>query len=606
MAFRRDGGRLLSRATTFRVQVRETFTGKPVGTTLPSLSLQEWNSAHAFRIAPGDRAMLVGEHNYSVGFSPEGRYIRRTHLWDLSNGQRREVPHAEVPGGGVNAKTWYASMAISRDGRWLTLLDQGRQLRRIELATGQVHTAPLAQLPWEDVVALSPDGRHALTTSAGFELDLFDRLTGQPAGSKFRLPGWPDYLWATKTGALSTPELPSELHGRISMDGRLALSATGDGVQRWDTRIARPRGEPLPHPGVRGFGFSPDGALIWTRSFDKSAKSGELRLWKADTGELLWQQQGKATGDGDPVFSPDGQTLAMAGGTEVQLYHTVSGKWVCPPLVDSAGVFQCAFSPDGKTLVTRSKMEDQSYSDEMYLWEVASGKRLGTPRLINAFRSTGLFSPDGRAMVVIQGKEVHFLSPDTGGPLCPPLVHPNDGVQVVMSADGRLAATMTAFGREAWLWDAGTGRPIGKPLLHTQPVAAMALSPDGTMLFTGANETKPGPGASATGRLWETRTATPVGAPVPLDGTVSQVAWAPDGKRILLVMATGPWPQQTQVIELRPAPQPALGTPGRLALWAQVVTGMELDADGLVQPLDADTWLERRRQLKALDGPPGP
>jgi hypothetical protein len=33
-------------------------------------------------------------------------------------------------------------------------------------------------------------------------------------------------------------------------------------------------------------------------------------------------------------------------------------------------------------------------------------------------------------------------------------------------------------------------------------------------------------------------------------------------------------------------------------VWAQVITGQELDIDGLVRPLDAGAWEQRRGQLQ--------
>jgi hypothetical protein len=46
--------------------------------------------------------------------------------------------------------------------------------------------------------------------------------------------------------------------------------------------------------------------------------------------------------------------------------------------------------------------------------------------------------------------------------------------------------------------------------------------------------------------------------------------------------------------------------PGEPALWGQVLTGMELDEDGVVSALDGPCWLERRRRLERLGGPPRP
>ncbi|MCI0456950.1 MAG: hypothetical protein L0Z62_08225 [Gemmataceae bacterium] len=46
------------------------------------------------------------------------------------------------------------------------------------------------------------------------------------------------------------------------------------------------------------------------------------------------------------------------------------------------------------------------------------------------------------------------------------------------------------------------------------------------------------------------------------------------------------------------------GEPQRIALWVQVLTGMELDRDNVVHVLDARSWRERRERLDALGGPP--
>ena len=44
----------------------------------------------------------------------------------------------------------------------------------------------------------------------------------------------------------------------------------------------------------------------------------------------------------------------------------------------------------------------------------------------------------------------------------------------------------------------------------------------------------------------------------------------------------------------------------RIVLWAQVLTGMELDADGEVRTLDGREWQQRRKALEELGGPPLP
>jgi hypothetical protein len=63
---------------------------------------------------------------------------------------------------------------------------------------------------------------------------------------------------------------------------------------------------------------------------------------------------------------------------------------------------------------------------------------------------------------------------------------------------------------------------------------------------------------------------------------------------------TGSWKKA----QLWQPPAPVEGDVAQVALWTQVLTGLELDADGAARVLDADTWHERRRHLDELGGPP--
>jgi WD40 repeat protein len=77
------------------------------------------------------------------------------------------------------------------------------------------------------------------------------------------------------------------------------------------------------------------------------------------------------------------------------------------------------------------------------------------------------------------------------------------------------------------------------------------------------------------------------------------VAYSPDGKTIL----TG---SRDKTARLWTPPAPVEGEVERMALWTQVMTGLELDADGVARVLDAPTWQRRRQRLQELGGSPSP
>ena len=112
-----------------------------------------------------------------------------------------------------------------------------------------------------------------------------------------------------------------------------------------------------------------------------------------------------------------------------------------------------------------------------------------------------------------------------------------------------------------------------------------AFSPDGRCVLTGSRDN--------TTRLWDVATGKPIGPPIPHPGSVVRVAFGLDGTTILTA-TEDEMARQWQVPTAMP------GTAEHLELWAQVVTGMELEADGGVRILDAVEW--QKWQQKLLSG----
>jgi hypothetical protein len=78
---------------------------------------------------------------------------------------------------------------------------------------------------------------------------------------------------------------------------------------------------------------------------------------------------------------------------------------------------------------------------------------------------------------------------------------------------------------------------------------------------------------------------------------VRAIAFHRDGRRA----ATG---GMDGVVRQWRLPPPVDGPPERVRLWAEVLSGMELDPQGAVHELSAGDLAERRRRLMELGGEP--
>jgi WD40 repeat protein len=548
------------------------------------------NTVCALAFIPHDCTVLVGRLK---GKGPQENTSFQ--LWETATGQQLgQAFHQSGPVTGV---------ALSPDGRTLlTIPHLGKTVSRWEMPTGGPLGAMVPQPGVINAVAYSPDGRFILTGGEDRAARLWDAASGGLlAVLHHREPVWAvafgldgrTLLTASPGDAIrvwqgaASPEPLQKLHLTgpvralaVSPDGTRVVTGSDDRVVRlWKVvgeRLSLER--ELWHPSpLASASFSPNGELLATSTYQNNA----ALLWEVTTGRRIaelphtrpvWRM----------VFSPNSKRVATASTDwTAQLWDTTSGQPVIyQPLRHNRAVVALAFSPDGRMVMTGS--EDGTAQ----LWNAATGLPHGPPLRHDLTVLAVSFSPDGR--LVLTGSEdgtAQLWDAATGAPRGPALEHGYAVWAVAFSPDDRTILT-GSLDHTARFWDIATYEPRGPPLRHAGPIWSVAFSPDGRWVVTASDD--------ATARMWDVGTGRALGPPLPHGEVVYHAAIAPDKRWVVTAGKDG-------IVRLWPTPAPLEAAVPDVVLWAQVLTGMELDSAGGVQVLDAAIWHQRRQRLQDLN-----
>lgn len=238
------------------------------------------------------------------------------------------------------------------------------------------------------------------------------------------------------------------------------------------------------------------------------------------------------------AFSPDGKTLATAGGPwsgseggpgEVVLWDTATGRQKAKFTGYRNWVRSAAFSADGTYLATggieilpHNGGGPPPVHSDLRIWDIASGLQIARLESVGKVNSVA-FSPNRKWLATAEGGTAVLWDLRSkkrripGGPTKP------GAMCVAFSSDGTKLAS-GGSDKDVTLWDVATRKQIGKLTGHKNYVVQVAFAHDGKRIAS--------VGFHGTVKLWDTTTrreSATFGQP---SEKIRCLALSPDGKTL--------------------------------------------------------------------------
>ncbi len=307
---------------------------------------------------------------------------------------------------------------------------------------------------------------------------------------------------ARNAAKMSSLALAAVLHLVFAASASAAPPEVID-ILRWDATV------------LVGVAFSPDGETL-------AAAGGDyVRVWDLTTRQEIATVGGSSGNHVTSVaFSPNGTMLA-AGEEEsmMRIWDTATLAEIATLTPQAGSVDALAFSPDGAVLA------GASYWGAITLWDPASLQQVGV--LAPAGSPSWItFSPDGSTLAVCNGAGLALWDVAARQNVTTLWGSDDDFWSVAFSPDGVTLAG-ASLNRMVKLWDIVARQEIGALEGHSQLVQTVAFSPDGATLASGSQD--------RTVKLWDPVTGQETAS---LDGhtsAVNNIAFAPDGSMLAAV-----------------------------------------------------------------------
>ncbi|HEY6845777.1 MAG TPA: NB-ARC domain-containing protein [Terracidiphilus sp.] len=391
---------------------------------------------------------------------------------------------------------WANGVALSGDGRFAVSASWDDTLKVWDVETGSELRTLQGHRGAVFGVALSGDGQRAISASHDRMLKLWDVETGSELRT---LQGHTDRV----TGVA------------LSEDGRIAVSASWDHTLKvWDVETGSELRTLQGHRGaVFGVALSGDGRRAVSASRDRT-----LKVWEVETGRELRTLQGHTDSVQGVALSGDGQrAISASDDRTLKVWAVETGRELSTLQGHTDRVRGVALSEDGRRVVSASG--DQT----LKVWDVKMGRELRSVQGHAGSVAGVALSRDGRrAVSASEDRTLKVWDVETGSELPTVQGHTNRVNGVALSGDRRCAVSASSD-RTLKVWDVETGSELRTLRGHTNRVNGVALSEDGRIAVSASWDD--------TLKVWDVETGCELRTLQSHTSVVTGVAVSGDGRR---------------------------------------------------------------------------
>ena len=388
-------------------------------TTVVSGGLRD-NAVKVWDLRSGELSESLSGQTHAVSglaISPEGRTLYSSSLdgsvivWDLQGSRRlgrwfsasagsfspENVGYPPVPHLLAMSRTGGLFATASCDGT--VVIGDVATLQKISVirAVRPAGACDPSGTPYNAV--FTPDGERVVVGGPDGQVTMFDARSGKPMPPAFSGPK--KTIVDTDNGRVSN----SVEAVAVSPDGKIVAAGTAEGsVYLWDAATGASIQAPMQVPDsyldatpsarnwVFDIAFNSDGTRL------VAAHGSEASVWSTSDWSLMYSVNvdDSAGAAYSAAFSPDGRTLATAGGiTDLRLWDAATGSEIASIPVDTTYTVSLGWSPDSSTIATGG------WDGSIKLVDLASRSVVGALPGPTLLFNNVAFTPDGSAVLVI-------------------------------------------------------------------------------------------------------------------------------------------------------------------------------------------------------------